>query len=233
MIAGLQMRVALRDRSLADVLDLAFRFMTKHFWLHTKVALVAIVPAYALCVWVGTELNWAIGWIAAVMLGALAQAPFTMLASKLVFQEQATAREALFSALRALPRILLARFFQVISLLVSAVMCIFPVFFVGPLFLFLPEIVLLEGVGFSKGASRARALSLNHTGDAVAAWLLLTTATILSALALGDVVGRQLLETLLEITPPDSIFSSGGNYLAMAGFWIFVPFCACARFFIY
>ena len=233
MIPGLQMRVVLRDRSLTDVLDLTFRFMSKHFWLHLKVALVVLVPAYALCVWLGAEVNWAVGWTAALLLGSLAQGPFTMLASKLVFQEHATAREALFSALHAFPRLALARFFQALSLLVSALLCVVPIFFTGPLFLFLPEIVLLEGVGFSQGASRARALALNHTGNAFSAWMLLTIARMGSVLAIGDVAGRQLVQTMLSVSPPESMFTSGGNYLAMAGFWIFVPFCADARFFIY
>ncbi len=231
--AGLQMRVQLRDRALLDVIDLAFRFITTHAWLFAKVALVTLVLPYALCVWIGSAVHWGVAWLVAVALGSLAQTPFTMLASKLVFQERTTAREAIFATFRVLPRIVLARFFQAVALTASLVMCFVPVFFFGPAFLFLPEIVLLEGVNFSKAASRGWGLAMNQSGDAFGAWFLLTLTTIASVLLLGDVVGRSLMENVFEISPPESIFTSGGNYLAMFGFWIFVPFCACARFLIY
>jgi hypothetical protein len=233
MIPGLQMRVQLRDRPLLDVIDLSFRFIATHAWLFAKVALAALVLPYALCVWVGDNVNWGVAWIAAFALGALAQTPFTMLASKLVFQERTTAREAIFATFGVLPRIVLARFFQALVLVASSVMCAVPIFFFGPAFLFLPEIVLLEGVNFSNAATRGWRLAMNQSGDAFGAWFLLVLATFASVLLLGDVVGRQLMENVFEISPPETIFTSGGNYLAMLGFWIFVPFCAASRFFIY
>jgi len=233
MIAGLQMRVRLRDRPLLDVLDLSFRFITTHAWLYAKVALVALIAPYAACVWLGTNVNWGAGWAAALLLGAFAQTPFTMLASKLVFQERATAREAIFATFGVLPRIVLARIFQALVIGLSTVLCLLPVFFIAPAFLFLPEIVLLEGVPFSKATTRGWRLAMSHSGDAFGAWLFLSIATLASALLLGDVIGRQLLDSVLEISPPDSTFTSGGNYMAMLGFWIFVPFCATSRFLIY
>ncbi len=233
MIPGLQMRVQLRDRALLDVIDLAFRFITTHAWLFAKVALVTLVLPYALCVWIGDEVNWGVAWLVALALGSIAQTPFTMLASKLVFQETTTAREAIFAAFRVLPRVALARFFQAVVLTASLAVCLLPVFFFGPAFLFLPEIVLLEGVSFSTAATRGWRLATSQSGDAFGAWFLLTLATIGSVLLLGDVVGRALMENVFEVSPPETIFTSGGNYLAMIGFWIFVPFCACSRFFIY
>src|ERR1019366_1372170 len=114
-----------------DVLDLSFRFVTSHAWLHAKVALVVLVPPYALCVWLGASGQWAVAWI-----GALAQTPFTMLASKLVFQERATAREAIFAALGALPRIFFARVFQALAVVVSCLLCVVPIFFFAPALFF-------------------------------------------------------------------------------------------------
>jgi hypothetical protein len=227
------MQVRLRDRSLVDVLDLSFKFITTHAWLHAKVAFVVLVLPYGLCVWLGENVNWGIAWAAALVLGAFAQTPFTMLASKLVFQERATAREAIFASFGVLPRMVLARFFQAVVITLSLVFCILPVFFFAPAFLFLPEIVLLEGVDFSKAASRAWRLAMSQSGDAFPAWFLLTCATFASAIVLGDLIGRALVENLFEVSPPESTFAVGGNYLAMLGFWIFVPFCAVSRFFIY
>ena len=233
MIPGLQMQVRLRDRSIVDVLDLSFRFVTSHAWLHAKVALVTLVPPYALCVWLGVNDHWGIAWIVAFVLGTLAQIPFTMLASKLVFQERATAREAIFAAVGAFPRIFFARIFQALVVVVSCLLCVMPVFFFAPALFFLPEVVLLEGIGFSKGAARAWQLAMSNSGDAFAAWFLLTGAAFASVLVLGDVIGRMLVENLFEISAPETIYTSGGNYLAMLGFWLFVPFCANSRFFIY
>ena len=53
------------------------------------------------------------------------------------------------------------------------------------------------------------------------------------AVFLGDTVARSLLEDILEIPAPPSIFQAKGSVLALASFWIFVPFAATCRFLLY
>ena len=50
---------------------------------------------------------------------------------------------------------------------------------------------------------------------------------------LGDVVGRDVLQDVLEIKAPASIFTTGGSAIGLAVFWAFVPFAATCRFLLY
>jgi len=233
MIPSLRVQVVLRDRQILDVLDLSLRFVARHFKAFGIVALVVLVPAYAISLWIGTAFGWAIGWVVAVVLAAICQTPFTLLASKLVFEEKAAVTSSMVAAWHAMPRLLLVRTGQVLVLCFAFSFCFAPLLFVAPSVFFLPEVVLLEGCGIGIAVDRARKLAASGTGDTFFAWLVLLAGTLASVFVLGDYVGRMILEKLLEISPPPSIWSSGGNTTALLGFFLFVPFLAAARFFVY
>jgi hypothetical protein len=63
--------------------------------------------------------------------------------------------------------------------------------------------------------------------------LLFLSALHVVAVFLGDTVGRSILEDLLEITAPPSIFQAKGGVIALVSFWGFVPFGATCRFLLY
>lgn len=233
MIEQMKVRVALRDRPLLDVIDLSLRFVTASWKLYARMAVVTIVPAYAASVWIGYEQDWTLGWALAIGLGAFAQAPFTMLASKLVFEENVTVRAAALASLRALPRLFAARFVQAMALMVGTIMCFVGLLFTGPAVLYLPEVALLEGLPLGKATSRAQRLAFANSGESVMGWMTLALASFFSAWLVGDYLGRTILETIFEITPPEPLFSAGGNYVAMLGFWLGVPIVTTVRFFMY
>jgi hypothetical protein len=53
------------------------------------------------------------------------------------------------------------------------------------------------------------------------------------AVAMSDWAGRELLDEGLQIHPPVSLWTAGGNWLALAGWWMAVPLVATLRFFAY
>ena len=161
---------------LLDVLDLS-RFVSspRNAWLFAKGGDGGARPGVRdLCVWLGLQraLGSRLGGSADYAARVRSRKRLSRcLASKLVFQERATAREAIFATFGVFPRVVLARFFQTLLIdfgrghaLRSA-----PIFFsCGPvLLLFLPEVVILEGVDFSNAAcARVAAFAMTHSGDA-------------------------------------------------------------------
>src|SRR5258706_8495813 len=110
----LHARVALRERSLLDVVDLAVRFVVKHAKIYGKVSAIVLLPNFLFTWAAAAYAGWGWGWTVAFLLGAFAQTPFTVLASRLVFEApvQVRVRDILGSSIRALPRLFLARFLQ-------------------------------------------------------------------------------------------------------------------------
>ena len=230
---AMEVRVVLRARPLLDVVDLALRFVAEHWSFYARAMLVVIVPAYACTLWIGMNDDWAVAWAVSIVLGAFAQAPFTLLASKLVFEDDASVRAALGASLRLLPRLAIARFTQALSLVLSAVVCMVPMFYAGPAVLFLPEVALLEGVGIGTALTRSQRLAFANAGDSMLVWLMLACASVCSVFLLGDYVSRLVLENLFEVSAPESTFSAGGSYTALFGFWAAIPLIATMRFFFY
>ncbi|HEX7662917.1 MAG TPA: hypothetical protein VF407_00325 [Polyangiaceae bacterium] len=233
MMGPLQVRLALRDRPMSDVLDLVFRFVAHHFGFYLRTMLVVLVPGYALSLFAADQAGWTFGWIVAVALAIFAQAPFTVLASKLVFEDAPTVRQACGAALAQLPRLLIARLGQAAMVALGTLTCGVGLVYVAPASLFLSEAVLLEGISLGDAATRARRIAASSGGDSLMAALLLALGWLAAVFLFGDFMGRKVLEELLEISPPPSFVSEGGSYLALAGFWLFVPFAATARFLLY
>ena len=64
-------RVALRERPLLDVLDLAIRFCTSHAGAYARLSLAVVLPAFALTCAAGVLVGPWLAWIATVLLTAL------------------------------------------------------------------------------------------------------------------------------------------------------------------
>ena len=56
---------------------------------------------------------------------------------------------------------------------------------------------------------------------------------VVATALLADVAGREVLDSVLEVKPPPSMFEEGGSVLALLGFWSVLPIRATARFFVY
>ena len=91
-------RVAFRHRAFMDVMDLALRFLVVHARLYAKIAALVLLPCIALTLLAAPALGWLGAWMVALVLSFLAQVPFTVLASRLVFQERVSALTVVRSA---------------------------------------------------------------------------------------------------------------------------------------
>jgi hypothetical protein len=228
----MQARVALRERGLLDVLDLMVRFAFAHKVPFAKVALAVLVPSYALTFLVAEWAGWAWAWIFAVFFASWAQTPFVSLASRLVFADKVRVGEVLKAGLRAMPRVFGARIVYWLGIGVALMLVMFPAVYLGTLWLFLPEIITLEGASVGLSLGRSQRLASTSLGEVLLATMFLAVLPVLSVI-LFDVGGRELLREVLEITPPTALFKAGGGWLPLLGFWLFLPFGTLARFFLY
>jgi hypothetical protein len=225
-------RVALRERPLLDILDLAVRFCTAHAGAYARLSLAVLVPAFAVSFAAGRFGGWWLGWSVTVVLTAFAGAPFVVLASRLVFADAVRTREALGGGLRALPGLIGIRLLQAMALGASLLMAGLPWLWLGTILVFVVEVHVLEQGGAGGALGRSQRIANAHFSHAVLAMLLLAIAPPCAAM-LADVAGREVLTSVLEIKPPPSMFREGGSWLALAGWWATLPLLQTARFFVY
>ena len=164
---------------------------------------------------------------------SMTAAPLTSTtASRLMFEPKAELREVLGSAAAALPRLIAVRFLEGLGAGLGSLAFVLPaVWFLG-LFVFTNEVVVLERANVGGALARMQRLMSGGGGDSILTVLLLLLLHVMAVL-LGDVVGRDVLQDVLEIKAPASIFTAGGSALGLAGFWAFVPFAATCRFLLY
>ncbi len=225
-------RVELRERPLLDVLDLAVRFCAEHARPYARLSLVVLVPSFAAS-WLAARLwGWWAGWLVAVALASLATTPFVALGARLVFSDAVRVREVMGIALRATPKLLVLRLVQAVALGGSLLMLAAPWLWLGTIWLFAVEVVVLEEAGLDRAFGRAMRVANAHFGVALLAMLLLGLAPVATAM-LADVAGREALQSIFEVKPPPPMFRVGGSWLALAGWWSIVPLATTARFFVY
>jgi hypothetical protein len=228
----MQARVALRERSLLDVFDLTVRFVLSHLGAYAKLAAFVLVPAFLVSWGVAYAAGWIWGWVGVVALAAFAEAPFVVLASRLVFAERVGTGEAILVALRALPRLIAARILQAMAIGAGVVLLVASSLWVATIMLFIDEVLVLERATVGAAFGRAQRLATTQFGEALAA-LLVLAVMMGGAVFLVDYAGRDLMETILEMRAPPPIWREGGGWLPLAGFWIAMPIAATARFFVY
>ncbi len=225
-------RVVLRDRTITESCDLGLRFLVSHLRAYAIVGLFVLVPAY---VFSGLFMRiagpvW--GWTLTVLIAITANVPFTMLAARLMFSESVGSSTILTSSLRALPVYVVANVARILILGLSLLFGGIGLIWTGPATFFLPEALLLERDGIVSAFRRAGALSSSEFAEAFFGAILLGLATLIAP-AISDVAGRAFIESLFDSAPPEPLWESGGGWLSLAGFWLFVPVVSTIRFFIY
>jgi hypothetical protein len=228
----MQARVALRERSMLDVLDLVVRFVVSHKGAYGRVALAVLVPAFVVSLASAWALGWGLTWFFVVLLASFASAPFTALASRLVFAQEVTTGEALKVSLRAVPRLIAVRIVQLMANGLALLFLVVPVLWTATIMLFTDEVVILEQAGVGSALARSQRLAATQYGEATVAMLLLGLTTF-GAPILGDIAGRSALQDLLQVRPPPSMWIEGGGWIPLLAFWIVLPFATTARFFVY
>jgi hypothetical protein len=227
-------RVALRHRPFSDVLDLALRFIVVHWKLYAKVALVTILPGI-LGTWLiagPLEGGWVWGWIVGVAWTLFAQIPFTILASRLVFEDTVRAREVMWAALRESPRILILRIVTLTAKAIGFMMLFVPAAWVAIIFCFSTEVLILERATVGGTLGRSQRVAQSDFGESLL-MVVIGLLTSTGAVFLADFAGRAVIEELLQFRGPASIFVAGGSVLGLVGLFGVVPYVATARFFTY
>jgi hypothetical protein len=228
----LETRVVLRDRAFLDVVDLAVRFFIHHGRAFAKLGAIVLLPAYVVTWGVAAIAGWGWGWVAALVLSPFAAAPFTVLASKLLFESEARTYDVLASTASAMPRLIGARLLEGLALVLAAGCLIAPTAWVLALCFYTNEIFALERAPIAAGIARAQRLLWGQSGYVILGMFFLRLLKF-PIVILGDFVGRSILEDLLQLPAPPSMFHTGGSGFALAAFWLYLSFDATCRFFLY
>jgi hypothetical protein len=225
-------RVVLRERPVVDILDLGLRFLAQHWAVYAKLALVVVPPLLGASCLVGYLAGPYLAWGFAIFFAGVARAPFTLLASRLVFEDDVRLSRVLGGALAATPRLMVLHTLSGLAAGLGVFPFMFPgIWFLGMLF-FVTEVLVLERAGISGSIKRSRQLFKRESSAPILALLLLSLAHA-GIVMLADSGGRTLISALLESHAPEAVWAQGWSALAMLGFWLFVPYAATTRFFVY
>jgi hypothetical protein len=228
-----QARVEVRERGVAEVIDLALRF-TCGFGgrLYLRLFLVVVLPAWGICWWalardVSTETVWAI----AGCLFVLVQVPFTLAASRLMFTETPSLREVLSASAKALVRSILTLIFSVLLLAGGAMLVVLaPVAMARCLYV--SEITLLEGSGVRASFARSARFIRGRMGHAIEIWLALGCVAF-AFVATVQIIAWSLTRDMLGLESIDHAWDLFDSPAALLGLFVSVPFVATTRFLAY
>jgi hypothetical protein len=230
----LEARVALRPRSMSDVIDLAGPFCLANWRL--------FVP---LCLWVSTVGGalvflcralagwpwWAVWFVVAGYL-LLASGAYTVAAGELLFCEPGKVRVARVLARFAgarFPTYVVARVAQVIVLGFCAMITVPLPIFAARLF-FTTEAVLLESGSALGSLARSGRLVLYRGVPCFGLALACLAAPVLFAIA-ADLLGNAVVDWIFQMgRPTGSLWSDGGSGYAVVGALLSSPFVASASF---
>ncbi len=230
-----QSRILLRPRTQAETFDLSLRWCASvGRTLYLKLCGLLLLPAalgcYALRVF--AELGWAQIWMIAVPLAMLLQGPFTVAASRLMFEPDVTARSVLGHFAKRLGAYLVAwvatRVLQFLGVLTAIG---WP--WTWAYGAFMHEAILLEGHGGSAGVRRSGAFATGQYPSILTMGIGLLAAHALFVVA-ADQLGFVLFDFTLQVGRPfDALFEDGGSLTALLGFFIAVPYLVSVRFLQY
>lgn len=227
-------RLVLRQRSLADSLDLALPFCLANKRPLGLLSLVMLGPIAALLATLrlAKHWEWPSIWLVYAAAALLVQGAFTVALGELLFKPPAEARVRSFVArfFRRFPAIVVSVIVRQIMLAGATALLIFPAFFVAPPTIFVPEALLLEGASLGKAVTRSRALARNRLGICVGIWLAALLLPALGAVAM-DVVCNAVVGLVLQLGhPAGELFENGGSGFAVLGALLAVPLAAAVRF---
>jgi hypothetical protein len=220
-------RLVLRQRSLADVLDLATPLCLSNRRPIGVLAVVMLVPIAALMAFlrIAKHWSWPSLWLVCAAASLLVEGAFTVALGELLFKPPAAVRTRSFVArfLRRFPALLVA-------IVARQLMSIVTLFILAPGSIFLPEATLLEGATLGKALARSRALARNRMGSCIGIWLATALLPVFGAIAI-DVLGNGLVSFVLQLGyPTGQLFEDGGSGFAVLGALLAVPLAAAMRF---
>jgi hypothetical protein len=227
--------VVVRTRSVRESLDLAFPFMlrlggARYVALALGVALPLSAAALALNSMLG--LAWPAVWAFAVPLAVWTQGLFTLAAGELMFERELRVAQVLKKFVRRVLPYTVALALTRLAIVLTVVMPIVPPV-VWMRWLFIPEVILLEGASVFDGIARANRLAQASRGSMAELmfWLLSLFAF---ALVAAEALGRGTFQYTLQLSfASGSLFEDGASLYAVFGFFAAVPVAATLRFLAY
>jgi hypothetical protein len=229
----LEARVALRPRSMSDVLDLTgpFCIANRRLLLPLVMATTAMGGAVAgACrLWLGW--SWCDVWLVTAGYLLVSSGVFTLAAGELLFREpgRISMRSLVGRFVRRFPSYLAARLLQWLALGLCAVLLVpLPVF--ASRLLFVSEAVLLESGSAPTSLARSSRLVLFRSVPCLGLAFACALAPFLFAIA-ADVVGDAIVNLVFQMGQPfGSLWSGGGSAFAVAGALLSTPLVASASF---
>jgi hypothetical protein len=228
-----QARIEVRERGVAEVIDLALRF-TCDFGGRLYLRLFAIVglPAWALCWWaLSRDLDVAAVWAIAAFLFVLVQIPFTIAASRLMFAEAPTVREVLSTSAKALGRSLLTLISAVLLIAAGSVVVVFALVAMARC-LYVLEITLLEGTGVGASFARSSRFIRGRMGHAIEIWLALGCVGF-AFVATVQLMAWALTRDMMGLDSLEHVWDLFDSPAALLGLFVSAPFVATTRFLAY
>ena len=229
----LEARVALRPRSMSDVLDLAgpFCIANRRALLPWVLVTTAMGAALAAGCRLGLGWSWSAVWTAIGGYLVVTNGLFTQVAGELLFREprQIRLRTNAGRFLRRLPQYVVARILQWLVLAACAAVFVpLPIF--APRLFFVSEVVLLESASPASALARSSRLVLFRSIPCLGLALACVSAPFVFAVA-AEVVGDALVNLVFEMGRPfGSLWSDGGSGFAVLGALLSAPFVASASF---
>lgn len=229
----LSARVALRPRSMSDVIDLAGPFCVSNRRLFLPLVLWVSLPggllAYGCRVHAGW--SWWAVWLVIAAYLVVAGGLYTVAAGELLFRAPAELEVGRLLArfLRRLPAYLVARTVQLVVLGLCGLITVpLPIF--AARLLFTSEAVLLESARPLEALSRSNRLVLFWSVPCFGLALACLAAPFLFAMG-ADLLGSAIVEMVFQMgRPVGSLWSDGGSGYAVAGALLSAPFVASASF---
>jgi hypothetical protein len=227
-------RIVLRPRFRLESVDLAFRFVLGDARrTYVKFSLIVLLPAFAVSAgarW-ALELSWWSAWALALALGSLSFGVFTVVASRLLFEQAASTRAVLGLYRTRLPSYLAAMGLSRL-LIAAAWLLIAPGAIAWARYAYVPEAVLLEHQPARQALGRS--IRLSRAGNDAFGTILAGAVLSLVIIVGVEEMFLGIVRDLLSI-PIDSsrLFSNGGSYAALAGYFASVPWAAAHRFLSY
>jgi hypothetical protein len=226
-------RVALRPRSVHEVLDLAAVMLRVHGPALLRLSIVVLVPVQlaleALSLldeepWLGMAVGW--------MLLPFVQLPFLLFGARALFETTVTLRQVARDLWER--RVELLGLSAVTALAVGLTSCSFLVFsFVMLPLIYLPQTVLLERRGVAAGLSRAMNLLGSHFVSTMFGAAVVTVATLWAAVV-GEGTGQAMVGFVLQLGEPfGSLWLGDRTPYLLSGTLLIQPLLALFQLLLY